>query len=84
MISCISITIHSFKEDIFHITFQYLTDETFREHIEVFLSPNPTTEELLVAGERALLIVLGEKDANTLDESRYRKFMKKCGNQVTN
>ena len=50
----------------------------------MFLAESPTKEELTAAGENALLTVLGEKDALTLDECRYRKFLKKCGNQVPN
>ena len=57
-------------------------DKEFRDQSKVFLCTESSKEEIIMAGKRLLLIILGEQDAGNLNECRFRKFSKKCGSQV--
>ena len=61
---------------------KFKSSEEFRRQSHKFLLPNATKEEILEAGEKALLILYNAKKDSSLDSMRHKKFLDKVATKI--
>ena len=61
-----------------------MTNEHFRKQAQVFESATPTLEELVTAGEQAIVCVHGHGGnfGENLDDLRYKRFIEKVASSA--
>ena len=59
-----------------------MTNEHFRKQAQVFESATPTVEELVTAGEQAIVYVHGGNIGENLDDLLYKRFIEKVASSA--
>ena len=59
-----------------------MTNEHFRKQAQVFELATPTVEELVTAGEQAIVCVRGGNIGENLDDLRYKHFIEKVASSA--
>ncbi len=62
---------------------KFQSDRAFKQQSKIFTKKRATQESIIIAGEKALVILYGGSEPTTLDELRYTKFCEKVSKSTS-